>query len=63
MISLVVVPLVSGSDDPWQSLAEQAATQGISQDSIDSAQAAIRDDSSSSADASVWGSWIQGKAE
>lgn len=64
VFSLVVVlpfPSVLGDDDPWQSLADQAATQGISQQSIDDAQAALHDDSSS--DPSVWSSWIKGKAK
>ncbi|KAF7829662.1 LysM peptidoglycan-binding domain-containing protein [Senna tora] len=47
-------------DDPWKTLADQAASQGISQQSIDEAQAALHSKDSSS-DKTVWGSWIKGK--
>ncbi|XP_054797045.1 uncharacterized protein LOC129302296 [Prosopis cineraria] len=60
---LVALPWrwAAGQDDPWKSLADQAASQGISQQSIDDAQAALRggaDDSESS----VWADWIKGNA-
>ncbi|KAK4276573.1 hypothetical protein QN277_014705 [Acacia crassicarpa] len=66
VISLIVValpwPWAAGQEDPWKGLADQAASQGISQQSIDDAQAALHGAGAGS-DSSVWTDWIKGNAD